>query len=105
MKRLAALLPITLLACIPETASSYEWRDGSEGWAMTCDSAEQCIRDARDACGGPYTVMSSRSEDYVRTTSHGSAYTNQWGFTSGSSSAESHRASRVHMLVKCRKKP
>lgn len=105
MRLLAALFPLALLACIPETASTYVFRDGSEGWAMTCDSTEQCMRDAHDACGGPFTVLSSRGENYTRTTSRGSAYTNQWGLTTASGNAESHQAREVHMLVKCRKKP
>lgn len=105
MKSCAPLVVLVALsACRPMTASSYEFRDGTDGYALTCDSAEECIRDAKDACGGKFTVMSSRGEDYVRTTSRGSAYTNQWGLTTASGSAETHAARRVHLLVKCKDK-
>ncbi|MFO0637804.1 MAG: hypothetical protein U0183_01230 [Polyangiaceae bacterium] len=90
-------LALALVACAPESASPVEWPDGRGGYAVECERAADCVRDAREACGGPFVVVASHGRDELVTTHTEMA----WGtVTSGSS--RTRRVRIVTLTVRCR---
>lgn len=100
MKRLA--LALTLAACTPDTARPTEFPDGRQGFALVCDSAEECVHDAHEACGGRYDIVHTEGADELVTTSSGSA-TRIGDVTLGSSETRTRKERFVRLLVKCRR--
>lgn len=95
------LIAATLAACTPDSARPVEFPDGASGFELTCDSAQRCMSDARDACGGPFTVQQSRGADELVTTTYGSA-TQVGDITIGRTETRTRKERVTRMLVRCR---
>lgn len=103
MIRTAAALTLLLVACTPENARPMEFPDGSDGYELTCASASECMKDAREACGGSFAVEQSHGSDELVTTTSGGA-TRLGDVTVGRSTSRTHSERVVRLLVRCRKR-
>lgn len=94
-------LALALVACAPENASPVEWPDGRSGYEVECERASDCMRDAREACGGPFEVVASHGRDELVTTHAGAAWS-VGGAAVASGSSRTRRVRAVTLSVRCR---
>lgn len=100
--RYAAALALALVACTPESASPVEFPGGADGYSLVCRSVEECMRDAREACGGGFVVRGSNSGDVDVAETRGHA-TRLGGATFSESRTTVRQVHQVRMLVRCRR--
>lgn len=79
-----------------------EFSDGADGYSLVCRSVEECMRDAREACGGGFFVKGSNSGDVNVAETHGQA-TQLGGTAFSSSQTRVRQVHQVRMLVRCKK--